>query len=92
MQELRQYGVSSQQWEDDKPGSVIDFVGSRLTRTTDSAGRNPYLFVRVDKEMMHDHNHIDDPRLIAFVRQLIQLTSQNANMETRAMMRSQTMK
>jgi pimeloyl-ACP methyl ester carboxylesterase len=91
VQEMRQYVVSSQQWENDKPGSVIDFVGSQLIRTSDSAGRNPYLFVRVDQEMMHNHNHIDDPRLIAFVRQIIQLTSQDPNLDVRAKMRSQVM-
>ena len=92
VQELLQYGVSSRQWEDDQPGSVIGFVGSQLTRTTDSAGRNPYLFIRVDQEIMRDHNDIDDPRLIAFVRQLIQLTSQDPDPKVRAVMRSRAMK
>ena len=40
-QEVRQYAISSQQWENDKPGSVIEFTGTRLTRTDDSAGRIP---------------------------------------------------
>jgi len=89
--DLRQYGHSSQQWEDDKPGSVIDFGSTKLTRTNDSAGRNPYLFIRVDEEMMRDHNDIDDPRLIEFVRQLIQMTSQDPDVNKRQEIRARVM-
>jgi hypothetical protein len=67
---------------------VIDFAGSKLTRGPDSVGRNPYLVIRVDGDLIRDHNHIDDPRLLSFIRQLIQLTAQSPDPKVRAEMRS----
>ncbi len=67
-----------QQWRDDRPGSRIEFYKSVLERTTDSAGRNPYLLIRVNRELIHDHNHITDPRVIEFIKQLILISSRDA--------------
>ena len=87
-QELRQYAEVSGRWDRDSPGNVIDFTGSRLTRSANSVGRNPYLVIRVDGDLIRDHNHIDDPRLLSFIRQLIQLTAQSPDPKVRAEMRS----
>lgn len=90
--ELRQYANVSRDWEEDTPGNVIDFAGSRLVRTENSAGRNPYLVVNVDGELINDHNHIDDPRIVSFIRQLIQLTAQDPDPKVRAEMRDRAPK
>lgn len=64
-------------WGHDHPASKIPFEGITLERTANSAGRNPYLSVYVDKELIKDHNDIDDPRIIEFIKQMILITSEN---------------
>lgn len=59
------------------PRSKIDIAGLTLERTDRSAGRNPYLVVRVDKQLIKDHNDIDDPRIIEFIKQLILISAQS---------------
>jgi hypothetical protein len=83
---------TSQSWEDDKPGSRIEFPSSELIRTENSAGRNPYLNIRVDGELINDHNDIDDPRIIEFITQLILISSQSDDPEERKSMRMRGMK
>lgn len=61
-------------WQYDKPESRIPFPGLVLQRTANSAGRNPYLVVQVDKSLISGHNEIYDPRIMAFIRQLIFLS------------------
>jgi hypothetical protein len=75
-------------WEQDQPGSKIPFEGTVLSRTETSAGRNPYLVVRVDKELIKDHNDIDDPRIGSFLRQLILISSQSEDVQERERLRS----
>lgn len=79
---------TSQSWEDDVPGSRIEFPHSELTRTQTSAGRNPYLNVQVDGELIKDHNDIDDPRIIEFVTQLILISSQSEDPAERSVLRT----
>lgn len=78
---------TSQSWEDDTPGSRIEFPSSELIRTDNSAGRNPYLNIKVDGELIRDHNDIDDPRIIEFITQLILISSQSEDPEERKSMR-----
>lgn len=61
-------------WRRDAPGGTILFNGSTLRRTANSVGKNPYLVVQVGEELIPDHNQIDDPRIAAFIRELIFLT------------------
>lgn len=68
---------SSADWAHDTPGSKITFGDVVLERGATSAGRNPYLLAYVDKRLIRDHNHIDDPRIIEFVKQLILISTQN---------------
>lgn len=75
----RLFNASSATWANDKPGSQIPFEGLMLERTHNSAGRNPYLMVYVDKHLIRDHNDIDDPRVIEFIKQLILISSQNTS-------------
>ncbi|MGD8558241.1 MAG: esterase [Gammaproteobacteria bacterium] len=76
-------------WENDAPGNVIQFNGSTLERNNRSAGRNPYLVIKVDKHLIRDHNDIDDPRIISFIRQLILLASQSAEIRDNNITREQ---
>ena len=74
---VRLFIQSSANWANDKPGSKIPFGDVMLERTTTSAGRNPYLLTYVDKHLITDHNDIDDPRIIEFVKQLILISTQS---------------
>jgi pimeloyl-ACP methyl ester carboxylesterase len=65
------------QWADDKPGSVIRFGDVELERGLNSAGRNPFLVIYVDGDLIRDHNDIDDPRIISFIEQLILISAQS---------------
>lgn len=58
-------------WSSDEPGSKIPIAGLTLERTPISAGRNPYLVIKVERALIRDHNDIDDPRIIEFLKQLI---------------------
>jgi hypothetical protein len=62
-------------WEDDKPGSRIPIAGLTMERSNISAGRNPYLVIGVDKNLITDHNHINDGRIIEFIKQLILIST-----------------
>lgn len=66
---------ASESWENDLPGSEIRFGEVMLKRSQNSAAHNPYLVAYVDKNLIQDHNDIDDPRIMEFIMQLIMLTS-----------------
>ena len=68
---------ASADWAHDTPGSKIPFGAVMLERSFTSAGRNPYLLTYVDKRLITDPNHIDDPRIIEFVKQLILISTQS---------------
>jgi hypothetical protein len=74
----------SRAWAEDKPGSKINFGDVMLERTTTSAGRNPYLRVYVDKRLIIDHNEIDDPRIIEFIKQMILISTKSMEQTTRS--------
>jgi hypothetical protein len=76
----------SKGWENDAPGSRISFHESILERSPDSAGRNPFLNIKVDKKLIPNHNDINDPRVQSFIRQLILLSSQSHQLEQRHLM------
>jgi hypothetical protein len=80
--ELDTFLTVSDGWENDHPGSKIDFTGSSLTRSLNSAGRNPYLNIRVDQELISDHNDIEDPRIESFIRQLILISTKHNESES----------
>ena len=81
--EVQAFVQASKGWETDESGSRIPFDGAVLERTESSAGRNPYLNVRVDGELIRDHNDIYDPRIASFIRQLILISSQSQDEEDR---------
>jgi pimeloyl-ACP methyl ester carboxylesterase len=77
-----------QAWENDAPGGTIAFPGSKLTRTSNSAGRNPYLVIRVDQALINDHNHISDDRVAAFITHLILVAGQSGDLQKRSSSRA----
>jgi len=72
---VRLFFQSSDDWKNDTKGSRLDFGEVVLERTDNSAARNPYLVAYVDKNLIADHNDIDDERIIEFVKQLILMSS-----------------
>jgi hypothetical protein len=77
-----------QQWEKDAPGSVIEFPGSSLKRSDASAGRNPYLVIKVDKTLIRNHNDLSNPRIAEFITHLILVASQPSDLATRKTQRA----
>jgi pimeloyl-ACP methyl ester carboxylesterase len=87
-EEVEDFISASASWQEDHPGSVIEFEGSTLYRSEYSAGRNPYLNISVDGELIRDHNDLSDPRIGAFVRQLVLISSQSRDLEKRQRVRA----
>jgi hypothetical protein len=83
---LQGYDERSRAWEEDKPGSNIEFkehYTSCLKRNDSTAGRNPNMDVRVDGEIIKNHGDVDNPRMIEFIKQLILLSSQPWKLDER---------
>lgn len=78
MASIRSALAVSNAWENDKPGSMIPLAGLILERSANSAGRNPYLIIKADDTLITEHNDIDDPRIIEFLKQLIIVSTQSA--------------
>jgi hypothetical protein len=55
-----------------------------LQRTTNSAPRNPYLVVKVDKRLIADHNDIWGSDIREFITHLILISSQSQDPRQRA--------
>ncbi|OEY67665.1 esterase [Marinobacter sp. X15-166B] len=90
--EVALFVAASDAWEQDRPGSRIVFNGSTLERSLSSAGRNPYLNIYVDGELISNHNDIYDPRIESFVRQLILIASQSRELADRQQLRNEVRK
>ena len=83
-QKVRTAAAAAGSWEDDRGGGSIDFPGSVLQRTANSAPRNPYLVVKVDKRLIADHNDIWGSDIREFITHLILISSQSENLQQRA--------
>jgi hypothetical protein len=83
-QKVRTVAAAAGSWEDDRSGGTIDFPGSLLQRTANSAPRNPYLVVKVDKRLIADHNDIWGSDIREFITHLILISSQSQNLQQRA--------
>ena len=53
----------------------VGFVGSQLESLKRSNPLNPYLNIQVDKELISDHNDIWRPQVVAFIRDLILIST-----------------
>ncbi|CAK0774642.1 Esterase [Gammaproteobacteria bacterium] len=67
-------------WVLDYPGSQIEFNGTRLQRAEQSAGRNPYLVIQVNRELLKDHGDLSDRRNLDFVNELMLISCQTPKM------------
>lgn len=54
---------------------AVDFVGSQLESLKRTTPLNPYLNIKVDKELINDHNDIWRPQIVAFIRDLILIST-----------------
>lgn len=54
---------------------AVDFVGSQLESLNRTTPLNPYLNIKVDKELINDHNDIWRPQIVAFIRDLIVIST-----------------
>jgi hypothetical protein len=79
-------------WEADAPGSHIEFPGSMLERTPNSAGRNPYLNICVDGALIPSHDAIWDPRVESFLGHLILVAGQSRDLTERGELRRRALK
>ncbi|NOY62338.1 MAG: esterase [Gammaproteobacteria bacterium] len=66
-----------QGWQNDAPGGVIRFPGSKLKHLNNSVARNPYLIIQVDKEIIPGHSEIYDPRVADFLSHFVLLSTQS---------------
>ena len=53
----------------------VDFVGSQLESLKRTTALNPYLNIKVDKALINDHNDIWRPQIVAFIRDLILIST-----------------
>ncbi len=58
-------------WSEHTNDVPVDFVGSQLESLKRTNPLNPYLNIKVDKKLIKDHNDIWQPQIIAFIRDLI---------------------
>jgi hypothetical protein len=54
---------------------AVEFEGSRLESLNRTTPLNPYLNIRVDKELINNHNDIWRPQIVAFIRDLIAIST-----------------
>ena len=62
-------------WKEHTNDSAIDFDGSQLESLGRTVPLNPYLNIQVDKELINDHNDIWRPQIVAFIRDLIVIST-----------------
>ncbi|MDH5611859.1 MAG: lipase [Gammaproteobacteria bacterium] len=68
-------------WAEHNNDIAVDFVGSQLTSLKRTNPLNPYLNIKVDKELINDHNDIWRPQIVAFIRDLIAISTTPVNVE-----------
>jgi len=62
-------------WENHTNDVALEFVGSQLESLNRTNPLNPYLNIKVDKELINDHNDIWRPQIVAFIRDLIVIST-----------------
>ena len=62
-------------WSKHTNTEALDFDGSRLKSIGHTTALNPYLNIQVDKELIKDHNDIWRPEIVAFIRDLIVIST-----------------
>ena len=62
-------------WSTQTKGGATQFGSTVLTHLNKTEPRNPYLNIRVDKELIADHNDVFGGRVMDFLRLLIELST-----------------
>ncbi|MGH8556787.1 MAG: esterase [Methylococcales bacterium] len=62
-------------WSTQTPGGSTQFGSTVLTHLNKTTPRNPYLNIRVDEEIIADHNDVFGDRVMEFLRLLIALST-----------------
>ncbi|OZI23868.1 hypothetical protein CAL26_10675 [Bordetella genomosp. 9] len=72
---LRDTVSAAEGWTGDSPGSKISFRDVVLERTENSAGRNPYLVINVDKRLIASHGDLGNPGIRSFIKDLVLIST-----------------
>jgi hypothetical protein len=64
---------------------AVDFDGSQLESLKRTNPLNPYLNIKVDKELINDHNDIWREQMVAFIRDLIVISTTPVSQGNRSM-------
>ena len=62
-------------WSSQKAGNSLDFEGSRLSHLNRTHPLNPYLNIKVDSELIANHNDIWGKEIVSFLRDLIVIST-----------------
>jgi hypothetical protein len=62
-------------WSQQASGNTLDFDGSQLIHFGRTTPLNPYLNIQVDEALINDHNDIWRPEVVAFIRDLIVIST-----------------
>jgi hypothetical protein len=62
-------------WSTQTPGGSTKFGTTVLTHLSKTNPQNPYLNIRVDKEIITDHNDVFNEKVMEFIRLLIMLST-----------------
>ena len=62
-------------WSEHTNEISVDFVGSQLESLNRTNPLNPYLNISVEKKLVNDHNDIWRPQIVAFIRDLIVIST-----------------
>ncbi len=62
-------------WSGQTTGNSLDFEGSRLTHLGRTHPLNPYMNIKVDSELIGDHNDIWGEEVVSFLRDLIVIST-----------------
>ena len=62
-------------WNTQTSGGSTAFGSTVLTHLNKTTPRNPYLNIRVDEEIIHDHNDVFNEKVMEFIRLLIGLST-----------------
>ena len=65
------------QWDKDAPDNAIEFNYSVLRHNNNSVGHNPYLIIKVDKQIIPSHSDIFSNEVGDFIRNFILLSVQD---------------
>jgi hypothetical protein len=67
-------------WAKHTNEAAVDFDGSRLESLNRTTALNPFLNIRVDKTLINNHNDIWRPQIVAFIRDLIAISTTPDNL------------